>query len=290
MGVYFIDKNHIYIDDDGQKFTSISAESEKVIPKMEKKKTAFIRAFRDKYEDLYVEAKKAYKWDGEHIYDYIRLLAYKLGDDFFDYCEQQSEAYIDTWAEKGNTSAEYGTEKHFEKEYKSLEDGYYICPLNNLKYEVVGRESGISDSGIAYDNRYNLPELLFKMRRNFVINECMLVDYRKKKAGQSDKVFFQYLGNMKYNAIIGDYKTDKVIEEESFKYDGINTKKLKYPCNAIMDCNKYHYSIKMSYYAYMLSLENVKTSAMYIHHIPKDGEEKIYPLNIYMNHVKMLMQ
>lgn len=56
---------------------------------------------------------------------------------------------------------------------------------------------------------------------------------------------------------IVDYKTNKKLDEKSF-FD-TKTKKsqmMKYPINNLMDCNKVHYTLQLSLYAWMLQQIN----------------------------------
>lgn len=162
-----------------------------------------------------------------------------------DYNKAQQDI-LDEWAKTNAESCERGSKIHAELESKYTSKKQ--CEMR--KFGLGGKfEINTNDSL----NKNNLD--LLDIERG-VFPEYMI--YRKsddgkfRLAGQIDLLIKD--GNDIY---IIDYKTNKKLEDKSF-FDN-RTKKctmMKYPMNNLMDCNKVHYALQLSTYAWMLQKLN----------------------------------
>lgn len=96
--------------------------------------------------------------------------------------------------------------------------------------------------------------------------------------GQSDRVEVAQ-GNLH----VGDYKTNKKIEYESFVDWQGNSKKMLGPVSHLDDCNFNHYSLQLSMYMYMMLRHNplLKPGTINVYHIEFEtvGEDQYgYPI------------
>jgi ATP-dependent exoDNAse (exonuclease V) beta subunit len=153
---------------------------------------------------------------------------------------------LDEWAKTNAESCERGSKIHSELENKYLSKGQ--CDMKKFglggKFEVNTNKSLMDkNTDILKIDRGVFPEYL--IYRNSP-------DGKFKLAGQIDLLIKD--GNDIY---IIDYKTNKKLDDKSF-FDS-RTKKcvmMKYPMNNLMDCNKMHYTLQLSTYAWMLQKLN----------------------------------
>ena len=112
--------------------------------------------------------------------------------------------------------------------------------------------------------------------------EIYLGDEEFDECGATDQIMFnKYTGDI---AII-DYKTNKKIEQESFRH-----KKMLVPLHKYDDCNYIHYSIQLSAYKYKFEKNvrlPVKETFIVYFNINADNYEIIEPLNME-NEVKKI--
>lgn len=162
-----------------------------------------------------------------------------------DYNKTQ-QSILDEWAKTNAESCERGSKIHAE-----LEGNYTSKKACNMKkFGLGGKFEVNTNDSLMKDNK----ELLDIEKG--VFPEYMI--YRKsedgkfKLAGQIDLLIKD--GNDIY---IIDYKTNKKLDDKSFF--NTQTRKatmMKYPMNNIMDCNKMHYALQLSTYAWMLQKLN----------------------------------
>ena len=285
MQYFFLDEGHIYFDENGHKQLSVSHFVDKYKDKFTGKQTAIKRAFRDIHEDFYKAAKKIHPWDSEELFPFIMdFFIPLLSDDVKEQLFKEAERYDTEWGQKGSISSEDGTERHTEEEIKAMETGFLINYITGKKHKVVPRPTGLG-----YDNKYIIEDVLQEYKEDIVMLECMIGDPNAGIFGQSDKVFFSYLGSGQWSAVVGDYKTDKEITSSSF-FDGKKYRKLKGVLNYFMDCKLHYYAIKMSFYAYFLERIEVKVTNMYLESIKKGEPTTYYNLGIYINYVKKMIE
>lgn len=277
--VYFYEKNHKYIRDDGQIYTSVSAVVDPYKEKFDDVFSSIRRAFRNHDEKIYVKAKEKYHYSDPLI---INEMQNSVDDETLKKILHNANLLRIEWKEKGITSSGEGTEMHYYKEMTDELNGYKINPVDGRKYKVVPRPH--SDD---YDNMDILDDVL-KMKEDICILEAMITDHNSLMCGQEDVVFLKYMGAGSFIGIQLDYKTDEEIEMKSFFNRGF--KKMKYPLGYFMDCNFYHYAIKMSLYAVMLEKKNIKIVKNILEHVQDiENSNYFYPM-IYRSHANKLIE
>lgn len=164
-----------------------------------------------------------------------------------DYNRVQQDI-LDEWAKTNAESCERGSKIHAELESKYTSKKQ--CDM--VRFGLGGKFEVNTNDTLNEGNK-----ALLDIEKG-VFPEYMI--YRKSEdgkfrlAGQIDLLIKD--GNDIY---IIDYKTNKKLDEKSF-FDN-KTKKcqmMKYPMNNIMDCNKMHYALQLSTYAWMLQKLNPK--------------------------------
>lgn len=162
-----------------------------------------------------------------------------------DYNREQQNI-LDEWAKANAESCERGSKIHAE-----LEGNYTSKKACNMKkfglggkFEVNTNESLMKDNKELLDIEKGVfPEYMVYRKSD---------DGKFRLAGQIDLLIKD--GNDIY---IIDYKTNKKLDDKSFF--NTQTRKatmMKYPMNNIMDCNKMHYALQLSTYAWMLQKLN----------------------------------
>lgn len=164
-----------------------------------------------------------------------------------DYNKAQQDI-LDEWQKTNAESCERGSKIHAE-----LEGNYTSKKQCELRKFGLGGKFEVNTNDSLMEHNKDLLDI-----EKGVFPEYMI--YRKsddgkfKLAGQIDLLIKD--GNDIY---IIDYKTNKKLDDKSF-FDK-RTKKcqmMKYPMNNIMDCNKMHYALQLSAYAWMLQKLNPK--------------------------------
>lgn len=164
-----------------------------------------------------------------------------------DYNKAQQDI-LDEWQKTNAESCERGSKIHAE-----LEINYTSKKQCELRKFGLGGKFEVNTNDSLMEHNKDLLDI-----EKGVFPEYMI--YRKsddgkfKLAGQIDLLIKD--GNDIY---IIDYKTNKKLDDKSF-FDK-RTKKcqmMKYPMNNIMDCNKMHYALQLSTYAWMLQKLNPK--------------------------------
>ena len=164
-----------------------------------------------------------------------------------DYNKAQQDI-LDEWQKTNAESCERGSKIHAE-----LEGNYTSKKQCELRKFGLGGKFEVNTNDSLMQHNQDLLDI-----EKGVFPEYMI--YRKSEdgkfrlAGQIDLLIKD--GNDIY---IIDYKTNKKLDDKSF-FDK-RTKKcqmMKYPMNNIMDCNKMHYALQLSTYAWMLQKLNPK--------------------------------
>jgi hypothetical protein len=170
--------------------------------------------------------------------------------DMYDITENQfnkaQQDILDEWAKTNAQSCERGSKIHAELEGKYTSKKY--CDAK--KFGLGGKFEVNTNASLTESNRELLdidkgifPEYMIYRKSN---------DGKFRLAGQIDLLIKD--GNDIY---IVDYKTNKKLDDKS--YFDTRTKKcqmMKYPMNNLMDCNKVHYALQLSTYAWMLQKLN----------------------------------
>lgn len=168
---------------------------------------------------------------------------YNIDETTFNTAQQD---LLDEWAKTNADSKERGSKIHTDLENQYL--GKKSCSMK--KYGLGGTFDVNTNETLEKNNldllsieRGVFPEYMVYRRSD---------DNKFRLAGQIDLLIKD--GNDIY---IVDYKTNKKLDEKS--YFDTKTKKsqmMKYPMNNLMDCNKVHYTLQLSLYAWMLQKLN----------------------------------
>lgn len=162
-----------------------------------------------------------------------------------DYNKAQQDI-LDEWAKTNADSCERGSRIHSE-----LENKYLSKKQCDMKKFGLGGKFEVNTNKSLMDKNEDLLSIERGVFPEYLIYRNS-ADGKFKLAGQIDLLIKD--GNDIY---IIDYKTNKKLEDKSF-YDS-RTKKctmMKYPMNNLMDCNKIHYALQLSTYAWMLQKLN----------------------------------
>lgn len=146
---------------------------------------------------------------------------------------------LDEWQKTNKESCDRGSAIHAD-----LENKYLSKPTCEMKHLGLGGKFDVKPNYYELDLERGVYPEYFVHRTSD--------DGKLRLAGQIDLLIKD--GNDIY---IVDYKTNKKLDEKS--YFDTRTKKsqmMKYPMNNLMDCNKVHYTLQLSLYAWMLQKIN----------------------------------
>ena len=188
------------------------------------------------------------------------------------------QSILDAWDEENRRSCERGTKIHAE-----LENSFYKKKTNIdiSKFQIGGTFECIKDKTELDLENGVYPEYLISFDSK---------DNRFHLAGQIDLLVKR--GN---SIIIGDFKTNKKIEQKSFFDSKSRTsQKMKFPLNSLDDCNYWHYTLQLSTYAWMLQVLNPEfiiedlvlihfdhSDNMTVYHLPYLKDEVVKMLSFY---------
>lgn len=274
--IAFEEEAHIYYDvtEPEKKFISV---------------TTLIHSFTQPFDKDFWSAYKALEklipksdWDIEKKsllktkkFDETILGVYDISVEAFN---KEQQAILDAWDLENRTSCERGTKIHAELENSFYKKGKNI---DLTKYQIGGKFECVKDKTTLDLENGVYPEYLISRVSN---------DGKLRIAGQIDLLIKK--GN---KIIIGDWKTNKKIEQKSF-YDS-KTKssvRMKYPLNNLDDVNYWHYTLQLSTYAWMVQQLNPEfeiedlvlvhfdhSDNMTVYHLPYLKDEVIRMLNFY---------
>jgi len=176
---------------------------------------------------------------------------------------RQQQAILDEWQQKNQESCERGTKIH--AEFESL---YTNKKTTDLKRFGLGGKFLVNTNASLEKNNQTLLEIEKGVFPEYLISRKS-EDGIFKLAGQIDLLIKD--GNILY---LYDYKTNSKLDEKSY-FDSATKKNqmMKYPLNNIMDCNKWHYTLQLSTYAWMLQMLNPDfvIKQLTLIHIDHDG-------------------
>lgn len=274
--VCYNDEAHVYWQENtGNKFISVTT----LIGKFENE---FDKEFWSLYKALERGFKEEFKMEKRQLldtkkFDLERILEYYSIDE--EELLRIQKTILEEWAEENRKSCELGTAIHakLEEEFSQGEKvlpnygsgGKFPCIVNDYKLT--------QDKGV-------FPELLIYWEDPDEQNESkkLLI------AGQVDRIIKD--GNKIY---ITDYKTNKKIDESS--YQDKRTKKkqvMKYPLNNLDDCNKIHYTLQLSLYAWMLQQYNpeFEIELLELHHYDRNMNLTVYPVEYMKDEVERMIK
>lgn len=183
------------------------------------------------------------------------------------YCQPfDMKAVSESYAYKHGQTPEYWVEQWTKIKDDSLVRGNTIHDANDLALnarmiDVIDGEV-VPVVGDYYDDAYP-----WFQRPDGVYTERMLWHHGYKIAGRSDKIRLRTVEGVRY-ADVEDYKTNKSIDLESFKFYNGKHKMMLAPLTYVMDCNIMHYTLQLSIYMFMLEYQGFTPGRLRIIHYP----------------------
>ena len=240
--VKYCDESHTYWNDDG-KFISVTTLIGQFCQ-------PFNKDFWSAYKALEkVLTKEQFKFEKSKLLstkqinlEYFKDM-YNFSDDDFNAAQQD---ILDEWQKTNMEACERGSKIHAELEYL-----YTSKKETDLVKFGLGGKFLVNTNKTLEDNNLNLLNVDKGVFPEYLIYRIS-DDGEFRLAGQIDLLIKD--GNDIY---VIDYKTNKKIDEKSF-FDSGSKKHtmMKYPLNNLMDCNKVHYALQLSTYAWMLQKLN----------------------------------
>lgn len=240
--VFYNDAEHQYWDEDG-KYISVTT----LIGRYE---NGFDKEFWSAYKALErIMSKDEFKMEKQKMLQTKKvdvdevLKTYDISESDFNAAQQD---ILDEWQKENQRACERGTAIHAE-----LEKLYTKKSETNLKKFGFGGKFAINTNETLERNNQTLLEVERGVFPEYLISRRS-EDGIFKLAGQIDLLIKD--GNEIH---IYDYKTSKRLDEKSF-FDSTSKKNImmKYPLTNIMDCNKWHYALQLSTYAWMIQKIN----------------------------------
>ena len=163
---------------------------------------------------------------------------------------------LEEWKESNKVSCERGTKIH-----AGLENQYLLKTEHDLKKYGIGGKFTCKPNYDKLDLEKGIyPEYLIYLDS---------INNKLRLAGQIDLLIKD--GN---DIMIFDYKTNKKLDNESYFNPKLRKyQMMSYPLNNLMDCNKMHYALQLSTYAYMLQKRNpdLNVKKLMLIHYDHDG-------------------
>ena len=263
--VKYNDEEHLYWDDNG-KFISVTTLIGKFCQPFDSDYWSSYKAIE---RVLDKETFKIAKKDLQNNVNVDKIIeAFDIDIEKFNSAKQD---ILDEWQKKNIEACERGTKIHAD-----LEHSFTKKKETDMKKYGLGGKFLINTNDTL--NKSNL-ELLDIDKG--VFPEYLLYrtsdDNKFRLAGQIDLLIKD--GNDIY---IRDYKTNSKIDEKS--YYNPRTKKyqmMNYPLNNLMDCNKVHYALQLSTYAWMLQKINPQFNIkqLMLIHYDHDGNVTEIPVD-----------
>lgn len=240
--VKYNDENHLYWDDKGNYIS--------VTTLIEKFGQPFDKDFWSAYKALEkILSKEEFKFEKKNLLD-TRKIDLKYLMDMYNFTENDfnkaQQDILDEWQAKNRESCERGTKIHAD-----LEHSFTKKKETDLKKFGLGGKFIVNTNASLNKNNLELLDIEKGVFPEYLIYRVS-DDGKFKLAGQIDLLIKD--GN---DIFIYDYKTNTKLDDKSY-YDPRVKKNqmMKYPLNNLMDCNKIHYALQLSTYAWMLQKIN----------------------------------
>jgi ATP-dependent exoDNAse (exonuclease V) beta subunit len=253
--VKYCDESHTYWDDNGKYISVTTLIGEFCQP--------FDKEFWSAYKALEkVLSKDEFKMEKKVMLDTkkidLKYLMDMYGFSELDFNKAQQDI-LDEWQKKNRDACERGTKIHAD-----MEAMFTTKKQTELKKFGLGGKFAVNTNETLMNNNLEILDIEKGVFPEYLVYRNS-DDGKFKLAGQIDLLIKD--GN---DIIIADYKTNEKLDDKSF-FDS-KTKKnamMKYPLNNLMDCNKVHYALQLSTYAWMLQQINPKFNIkklILIHH------------------------
>ena len=242
QNVCYNDEKHLYWDDNG-KYISVTTLIGKFGQEYDKEFWSGYKALEKllKSEEFKIEKDQLLKTHKINPQYYCDMYGFTIND-----FNREQQNILDDWAKTNKESCDRGTAIH-----AKMENLYTPNKDCSMKKYGLGGKFQVNTNATLDSNNKSLLDIERGVFPEYLIywNSS---DGKFKLAGQIDLLIKD--GNDIY---VIDYKTNKKLDDKSF-FDQ-RTKKsqmMKYPMNNLMDCNKVHYTLQLSTYAWMLQKLN----------------------------------
>lgn len=273
-GVCFNEESHTYFDvnDEDKKYVSV---------------TTLIHSFTQDFDANFWSAYKALEkllpkeiWviekkqlNSTHKFDSEILNTYNISENDFN---REQQAILDEWEANKNEACERGTKIHAD-----LENSFYKSGKNiKLDKFGIGGKFECKKDYTDLDMPYGVyPEyLIYRESEDGILRIAGQIDCIVKNGNEITLI---------------DWKTNREIKKKS-GYDSKNrtTSKMKYPLNALDDCNFYHYTMQLSTYAWMLQKLNPNfiIKDLILYHFDHNNKETLYHCEYLKDTVEKMLR
>lgn len=263
--VKYNDEEHLYWDDNG-KFISVTTLIGKFCQPFDSDYWSSYKAIE---RVLDKETFKIAKKDLQNNVSIDKIIeAFDIDREDFNSAKQD---ILDEWQKKNIEACERGTKIHAD-----LEHSFTKKKETDMKKYGLGGKFLINTNDSLNKSNIELLDIDKGVFPEYLIYRTS-DDNKFRLAGQIDLLIKD--GNDIY---IRDYKTNSKIDEKS--YYNPRTKKyqmMNYPLNNLMDCNKVHYALQLSTYAWMLQKINPQFNIkqLMLIHYDHDGNVTEIPVD-----------
>ena len=263
--VKYNDEEHLYWDDNG-KFISVTTLIGKFCQPFDSDYWSSYKAIeRILDKDTFKVAKK----DLQNNVSIDKIIeAFDIDREDFNSAKQD---ILDEWQKKNIEACERGTKIHAD-----LEHSFTKKKETDMKKYGLGGQFLVNTNDTLNKSNLELLDIDKGVFPEYLIYRVS-DDGKFRLAGQIDLLIKD--GNDIY---VRDYKTNSKIDEKS--YYNPRTKKyqmMNYPLNNLMDCNKVHYALQLSTYAWMLQKINPQFNIkqLMLIHYDHDGNVTEIPID-----------
>lgn len=263
--VKYNDEEHLYWDDNG-KFISVTTLIGKFCQPFDSDYWSSYKAIE---RILDKETFKVVKKELQNNVNVNKIIeAFDIDIDKFNSAKQD---ILDEWQRKNIEACERGTKIHAD-----LEHSFTKKKETDMKKYGLGGKFLVNTNDTLNKNNLELLDIDKGVFPEYLIYRVS-DDGKFRLAGQIDLLIKD--GNDIY---IRDYKTNSKIDEKS--YYNQKTKKyqmMQYPLNNLMDCDKVHYVLQLSTYAWMLQQVNpaFNIKQLMLIHYDHDGNVTEIPVD-----------
>lgn len=263
--VKYNDEEHLYWDDNG-KFISVTTLIGKFCQPFDSDYWSSYKAIE---RVLDKETFKIAKKDLQNNVSIDKIIeAFDIDREDFNSAKQD---ILDEWQKKNIEACERGTKIHAD-----LEHSFTKKKETDMKKYGLGGKFLINTNDSLNKSNIELLDIDKGVFPEYLIYRTS-DDNKFRLAGQIDLLIKD--GNDIY---LRDYKTNSKIDEKS--YYNPRTKKyqmMNYPLNNLMDCNKVHYALQLSTYAWMLQKINPQFNIkqLMLIHYDHDGNVTEIPVD-----------
>ena len=273
--VKYNDEEHLYWDDNG-KFISVTTLIGKFCQPFDSDYWSSYKAIE---RVLDKETFKIAKKDLQNNISIDKIIeAFDIDREDFNSAKQD---ILDEWQRKNIEACERGTKIHAD-----LEHSFTKKKETDMKKYGLGGKFLINTNDSLNKSNIELLDIDKGVFPEYLIYRTS-DDNKFRLAGQIDLLIKD--GNDIY---IRDYKTNSKIDEKS--YYNPRTKKyqmMNYPLNNLMDCNKVHYALQLSTYAWMLQKlnPNFKIKDLILYHFDHNDNETLYHCDYLKDEVQRML-